>query len=106
MKKYNLSNLKGAVSNGKYIFLTSKECKGDIIFNIDIKICRADLNFKKYKDKGETYFLRLEKYDSKFPGDKEGGCVLELSVYFRTAEEVIDWLDKKGYLKREEWIKE
>lgn len=103
MKKYTLSRLKGILSNGKWFFLTLKEKNKDKIYNIDIEICRADLNFSENKDKGEKYFLRIEKYDSKHPGDK-GSSKLDKDKEFDKLEKVIGYLSKYKILKKEEWI--
>ena len=103
-KKYKINNLKGVLSNGKWIYLRKdKKIKGKN-YNIDIEICRADLNFSEDKDTGERYFLRIESYDNRYPGDKDGGTIIDERLIFKKLEAVIDYLDKKAFLKKGDWI--
>ncbi len=105
MKKYTLNRLKGRLSSGKGVFFCIKEDKGNIVYNIDIEFWRLDI-IKEIKDKypKETYVLTIEKYNSEYPGDKEGGCLIELRQEFNSVEDIIDYLDKNKFIKKEEWI--
>lgn len=107
LKKYKINELKGKLSNGKNVFIVLSEKKGKIFYNIDINLFRADLIKKLHSEKEydkETYILTIEKYDTAYPGDKEANCIIDERLIFNHLRETIDYLDKKRFLKREDWI--
>lgn len=102
-RKYTLNELKGKLSSKRWIYLyTETKIKG-ILYNVDVEICRADLNFPEDRYKKEIYFLRIERWDSKYPGEK-GSSLLDEDLNFKTIEEIIDYLDKNNIIKKENWI--
>lgn len=102
-RKHTINELKGKLSNKKWIFLyTTTKIKKNI-YNVDIEICRADLIFPEDKSNNEIYFLRIERWNSKYPGEK-GESLLDEDFNFKMLEEVIDYLDKNKILKKEDWI--
>lgn len=106
MKKYTLTHLKGILANGKWVFLTTKEKEEKITYKIDLEICRSDLVFPENRGKGEKYFLRIEKYNSKYPAEKGERTEFDKDIEFDTIEKIIDFLDKNEIMKKEEWINE
>lgn len=62
------------------------------------------LNLKK-EYKKETYVLRIDKGLAKNFDIFSKDLVIDERHEFHTVEEIIDYLDKKGYLKRKDWIK-
>ncbi len=101
--KHTLNELKGKLSNKKWIYLYTEAKIKKVLYNVDIEICRADLNFPGEKYKGETYFLRIERWPPQYPGNK-GSSPLDEDFDFKTIEEVANYLDKNKILKKEEWI--
>ena len=57
---------------------------------------------KKYKT--ETYVLNIEKGKPGFDSFHSDELLIDERHEFHTVEEIIDYLDEKGYLKREDWI--
>ena len=107
MRKYRLSRLKGRLSNGKSINVRVVEEKNKERYNLDISFWRLDVIAELKTDyKEETYVLTIEKYDSAYPGDKEGNCLIEKSLEFYTVEGILDYLDKNKFLKKKDLILE
>lgn len=106
-KKYSLNQLNGRLSNGKGIFIVLNEYSKKINYIIEIDFFRIDIikepYFNKKEYNKETYILTVEKYDSNYPGNKFGGCVIDDRLEFNSIQEAIDYLDK-NYIKKEDWI--
>ena len=103
LKKYRLSELKGGLSSGKKVAIVLSEKINETSYNIDINLFRADI-IKKSSFNGETYILTMEKYDTDYPGDKDGGCLIDERLIFYKVEDAIGYLNKKQILKKKDWI--
>lgn len=102
-RKYTLNELRGKFSSKKWVYLYTQTKINGVLYNVDVEICRADLNFPEDRDKKENYFLRIEIWDPKYPGDK-GSSPFDKDLNFKTIEEAIDFLNKNKIIKKEEWI--
>lgn len=104
--KYNLRDLRKKLSQKELIeFSYENKLKNDI-FRTFIRMWRLDLR----KDESgeypeEKYCLLVEKGNIKYYFE-EGNLVIDERHEFNKVEEIIKYLDKKGYLKRGEWIKD
>lgn len=98
-KKHTVNRLKGILSNGDVIKFKLEDCNTITI----IQFWRLDvIESLKKEYKKETYVLTTEKYEKMHI--QEGEEIIDERLEFNTIEEIIDYLDKKGYLKREDWI--
>jgi hypothetical protein len=105
MKKYTLNRLRGVLSNGKDIYLYSEESENGIFYVKRVSIWRPDV-VKSVKEKNtkETYVVTVEKWDKRY--SPEGQELIDESAEFSSLQEVIEYLDKKGYLKKSDWIED
>lgn len=105
LKKYTFKELKGRLSNGKDVLIVLNEYSKGVHYDIDINIIRADLkgSFSKKKYDTETYILTIEKHDSRYTAfDTE--CLIDEKLTFIKLEEVVDYLERKKFIKKKEWI--
>ena len=58
----------------------------------------------KQKYTSETYVLTIEKYDSRYV--PEGDLAIDERLEFTNLQEAIDYLVSKGFLKRDDLIKD
>lgn len=106
MIKYNLSQLKK-----KLLFRKDNEIYFYYNINIDGTVYKTHIRFwrldtiPELKDKypKETYVLLIERGDARYALEL-GNLNIDERHEFHTIEEIIEYLDKKGYLKREDWI--
>ncbi|MEK6862515.1 MAG: hypothetical protein AABY07_11240 [Nanoarchaeota archaeon] len=105
-KNINLQSLKNGLERGRSFTLAYLIKNKKIKYEIIIQFWRLDVipNLKK-KYKKETYVLGVEKGDARWQIDHEN-LLIDERHEFHKVEEIINYLDKKGYLKREEWIKD
>lgn len=108
LKKYSVNELRGRLSSGKNVSIVLSEKKGKILYTIDITLFRADiiktLSLSGENYKSETYILTVEKYETDYPGDKEGGGIIDQRLIFHKLEEAIKYLDKNKWIRKEDWI--
>jgi hypothetical protein len=103
IRKYSIDKLKGILSNGKVFYLTKKIEVKNVTYNLDIEIWRSDLKNTGEKSRKQQYFLRIEKYDSKYPGDK-GSSDTDQDNTFDTLDELIAFLNTNQIIQKKEWI--
>ena len=102
MKKYTPNQLNGKLGNRKDICIILKEKEEETVYNIEIRFWRADLIEKNYPK--ETYILTIQKYDSRYYSS-DTTLLVDKRLEFHTVEEVLDYLDKNNFVKKEDLIK-
>ena len=92
----SLEEIKSLLNQGKIIINSSS--KPPLTFFFKIFDCSKIKIFNE-SDKGKKYFFHIEAINLIEPKR-----IFYENLFFHTIDEIIDYLDKKGYLKREDWI--
>lgn len=104
-KEGTLNEIKDRLANGEEFAFWYLDKKEVITYKTQINFWRLDIIPKlKKKYKKETYVLGIERGDARWVLE-EGNLIIDERHEFHTVEEIIDYLDKKGYLKKKDWIK-
>src|SRR3989338_8979393 len=104
--RISLNSLKNDLSKGEefilFYFTKENSTKNEMV----VQFSRLDIipELKK-KYKKETYVLGVEKGDARYTL-AESTLLIDERHEFHKVEEIINYLDKKGYLKRNDWIKD
>lgn len=105
-RKISLQGLKNGLNRGKSYTLFYFTKDYNIKYEVVIQFWRLDIIPElKRKYKKETYVLGIEKGDARYTFD-ENTLLIDEHHEFHKVEEIISYLDKRGYLKKEEWIKD
>ena len=94
VKKYSLNQIKGRLSNKKFIIIWLEEVVNNQINTISIEI------YRDFEAEGESYSILTYKY---YNDMYDGISLKDRGMKFTKLEDLIDYLDK-NYIKKEEWI--
>ncbi len=106
MRRYTLNYLKGILSNGKVVQFRLIEKKGGLEYVTVVGFWRLDvIKSLKRKYPEETYVVKIEKGDARYVLE-EGGLILDEKKEFSKLEDLLDYLDQSGCIKKKDLLKE
>ena len=103
---YSPSKLKTILQKGTHIAITYSTKPRKTEFYTEIGFNRLDIiSSLKKRYKKETYVLTVFKGKAATFDIFSKDLIIDERHEFHTVEEIIDYLHKKDYLKRKDWIK-
>ncbi len=105
LKKFRISELKKLTKKFKDIGCFYATRENGVYYRTELSFNRVDI-FKQYRKlyKTETYVLTVFRGKLKNFDIFSKNLLIDERHEFHTIEQIIDYLDRKGYLKKEEWI--